>query len=162
MSNLLKQCFVVNSTEGKRIINSNRRMEESLMKNESGEHMQQNDASEFDDTKSEKELIPTYEEEKVRLEQLRKEMIADAQTMANQITSTAQSEANGILDAAKKSAQQLFEDQRKLGYEEGKQQSVQELQKQKEQLEQEYSGRKQQLQEEYSDQIGRASCRERV
>ena len=111
MSNLLKQCFVVNSTEGKRIINSNRRMEESLMKNESGEHMQQNDASEFDDTKSEKELIPTYEEEKVRLEQLRKEMIADAQTMANQITSTAQSEANGILDAAKKSAQQLFEDQ---------------------------------------------------
>ena len=132
MSNLLKQCFVVNSTEGKRIINSNRRMEESLMKNESGEHMQQNDASEFDDTKSEKELIPTYEEEKVRLEQLRKEMIADAQTMANQITSTAQSEANGILDAAKKSAQQLFEDQRKLGYEEGKQQSVQELQKQKE------------------------------
>ena len=85
MSNLLKQCFVVNSTEGKRIINSNRRMEESLMKNESGEHMQQNDASEFDDTKSEKELIPTYEEEKVRLEQLRKEMMADAQTMANQM-----------------------------------------------------------------------------
>lgn len=153
MSNILKQCFVVNSTEGKRIINSNRRMEESLMKNESGEHMQQNDASEFDDTKSEKELIPTYEEEKVRLEQLRKEMIADAQTMANQITSTAQSEADGILDAAKKSAQQLFEDQRKLGYEEGKQQSVQELQKQKEQLEQEYSGRKQQLQEEYSDRM---------
>ena len=80
-------------------------------------------------------------------------MIADAQTMANQITSTAQSEADGILDAAKKSAQQLFEDQRKLGYEEGKQQSVQELQKQKEQLEQEYSGRKQQLQEEYSDRM---------
>mgnify|MGYP001379807978 CR=1 FL=1 len=77
---------------------------------------------------AEEESLPTYEEEKVKLEQLRKAMIADAQTMANQITSTAHSEANGILDAAKQSAQQLFEEQRKLGYEEGRQQSEQELQ----------------------------------
>ena len=153
MSNLLKQCFVVNSTQGNRIINSNQHMKErmasegrSLSEESQGEQTGSADVAE-------EESLPSYEEEKVKLEQLRKAMIADAQTMANQITSTAHSEANGILDAAKQSAQQLFEEQRKLGYEEGNKQSEQELQAARAQLEQEYAQKKEQLQVEYNERM---------
>ena len=88
MSNLLKQCFVVNSTQGNRIINSNQHMKERM----AGEGRLLSEEPEGELTGSadaaEEESLPSYEEEKVKLEQLRKAMIADAQTMANQITSS--------------------------------------------------------------------------
>lgn len=147
MSNLLKQCFVVNSTEGNRIINSDRYMREHMSKDGGESHEKTPDEQSRQSV--EEEAFPSFEEEKAKLEQFRKDMIADAQTMANQITSTAQSEAKGILDAAKQSARQLFEEQRKRGYEEGNQQSMQELEAARTKLQQEFEQRKQQLQNDY-------------
>ena len=104
MSNLLKQCFVVNSTEGNRIINSDRYMKEHMSIDGGISHEKTSDDQ--NEQSPEAEAFPSFEEEKAKIEQFRKDMIANAQTMANEITSTAQSEANGILDAAKQSARQ--------------------------------------------------------
>ena len=75
MSNLLKQCFVGNSTEGKRIINSNQRMEEYEREHLAGGSLPQNGEDNTDAGALEEEILPTHEEEKARLEQFRKEMI---------------------------------------------------------------------------------------
>ncbi len=151
MSNLLKQCFVVNSTEGNRIINSDRYMKEYMSRDGGISHEKALD--EQNEQSVEEEALPSFEEEKAKIEQFRKDMIANAQTMANQITSTAQSEANGILEAANQSARQLFEDQRKLGYEEGNKQSVQELEAAKAQLQHEFEQRRQELQNDYESRM---------
>lgn len=156
MSNLLKQCFVVN-TEGNRIINSDRSMQERLKKEEMGQYAPQTEETDSD-AQVKQGSLPTFEEEKEKLEQFRKEMIAGAQTMANQITSTAQSKANGILDAAKLSAQQLFEEQKQFGYEEGKKQSEQELATAKAQLQQEYDQNEQRLQLDYKERMEHMEC----
>ena len=73
MSNLLKQCFVVNSTQGNRIINSDQHMKERM----AGEGRSLSEEPEGELTGSadeaEEESLPSYEEEKVKLEQLRKD-----------------------------------------------------------------------------------------
>lgn len=143
MSNLLKQCFVVESADGKRIINSNQRIQECLAHN--GTTTQEENA----DTQNELGHPEVSEEQKNQLEMLRKQIIADAQTMANQITSTAESKARGILDAAKESAQDFFEEQRKIGYEEGRKQSVEELHTMEAQLEQQIAQKEEALEQNY-------------
>lgn len=147
MSNLLKQCFVVNSTEGTRIINSDQYLKEHISKKNEESHENLSDG--LRELTENEETLLSVEEEKAKLEQFRKDMIANAQTMANQITATAEAKANGMLEAAKQSAQELFEEQRKLGYDEGNRQSAQELEASKKELEQEYEQRKQQLQTDY-------------
>lgn len=153
LSNLFKQCFVVNSAEGKRIINSNKRMEECLSQIGTSAHVPQGESIELSSEGSDEDAVNAYEEEKAKLETLRKEMIAHAQTMANQITATAQSEANGIMYAAKTQAQELFEEQKKLGYEEGQRQSELEKKELFEQLEQDFLQKKKQLESDYENRM---------
>ena len=151
MSNLLKQCFVVESADGKRIINANERMRECLAHN--GMNVQVPEDESADGQTAEQGQNEISEEQKNQLEVLRKQIIADAQTMANQITSTAESKARGILDAAKESAQALFDDQRKLGYEEGQRQSAEELRKMEAQLEQQTAQKEEALQQNYENRL---------
>ena len=122
MSNLLKQCYVVSSGTGTRIINSNDGVRQKL------KELQQEQAPEQVDVSAEdgQENAPAGFSQGIQaktlqidVEALRREVLEKAAVEADEITSTAKEDAERIRGEAEEKARTLYEEQKKLGYEEG-------------------------------------------
>ena len=122
MSNLLKQCYVVSSGTGTRIINSNDGVRQKL------KELQQEQAPEQVDVSAEdgQENAPAGFSQGIQaktvqidVEALRREALEKAAVEADEITSTAKEDAERIRGEAEEKARTLYEEQKKLGYEEG-------------------------------------------
>ncbi len=146
MSNLLKQCYVVDSSKGMRIINSNIRMDERLRELGTPVHIPEEESVEF----------PSVEEEvqpQIDVEQIRREAMEAARLEADQITAAARQEAENILARAREHSEVLFEEQKRLGYEEGARLKEAELKQQGERLEADYRAREQELSDSYQEKL---------
>ena len=145
MSNLLKQCYVVTSGTGTRIINSNERVRERLK-----EFMPQDTEAEGADAG----FSQGIEAQPVELdvEALRKEALNQAAIEADQITSAAKEDAARIRSEAETNAAALYEEQKKLGYEEGARQREEELTREHEAQMEALHAQKTQLEEQYAKQ----------
>lgn len=160
MSNLLKQCYVVNSGEGTRIINSNERIRQRLqesggnvfttettVQNTGDGHSQENGtAAEFSDG---------IEAQPVRVdtETIRKEIMDKASAEADEILSAAKADAENIRTEAEKQAQILLEEYKKKGYEEGTKNREEELNQQHKEAMESLQAQKVQLQKQYETRL---------
>ena len=146
MSNLLKQCYVVDSAQGMRIINSNIRMDERLRELGTPLHIPEEESME----------LPTAEEvqqSQMEVEQLRREALEDARREAEQITEAARIEAEQILARAREQAVSLCEEQKLLGYQEGARKKEEELEEKSRELECAFQEKDQQLTEAYEEKL---------
>ena len=149
MSNLLKQCYVVSSGTGTRIINSNDGVRQKL------KELQQEQAPETVQAPAEdgQEKAPAgfsqgiqAETLQIDVEALRREALEKAAVEADEITSTAKEEAE-------EKARNLYEEQKKLGYEEGARRREEELNKEHEETMESLHAQKKQLEEQYHEKM---------
>ena len=143
MSNLLKQCYVVSSGTGTRIINSNDGVRQKL------KELQQEQAPEQVDVSAEdgQENAPAGFSQGIQaktvqidVEALRREALEKAAVEADEITSTAK-------------ARTLYEEQKKLGYEEGARCREEELNREHEKAMESLHAQKKQLEEQYHEKM---------
>lgn len=148
MSNLLKQCYVVNSGVGTRIINSNERVRQRLQ--ELGENAPAPQTS-VQTEEGQEGFAEGIEAQPVRVdaEAIRREIIDKAAAEADEILSTAKEDAERIRTEAQQQAQTLLEEKKKQGYEEGAKTREEELNRQQEEMESSIQAQKTQLQEQY-------------
>lgn len=175
MSNLLKQYYVVNSGEGKRVINYNAlaeerirsRMEESAApakgKGEAiaaaAQNTQQAESSEaaaepeFTQGIPVREVVPQPDTEEVA-----QKILADARAQADKICTEAQGRANLILEDAQNQAKLLYEEHKEIGYREGVQAREAELAELEQQMnadalahEEEYNRRSEELEASFRE-----------
>ena len=146
MSNLLKQCYVVSSGTGTRIINSNDGVRQKL------KELQQEQAPEQVDVSAEdgQENAPAGFSQGIQaktvqidVEALRREALEKAAVEADEITSTAKEDAERI----------LYEEQKKLGYEEGARCREEELNREHEKAMESLHAQKKQLEEQYHEKM---------
>ena len=137
MSNLLKQCYVVDSAQGMRIINSNIRMDERMRQLGTPLHIPREESVE----------LP------VDVEQIRREAEEAARQEAEQITDAARSEAEEILARAKEQAEALCEEHKLLGYREGARQKEEELEQKGRELAAAFQKKERELSESYQEKL---------
>lgn len=151
MSNLLKQCYVVNSGIGTRVINSNERVRQKLSELEKTSAAEQGNAQGMES--GENGFAEGIEAEKVKVdvEAIRKEVLDKASAEADEITSAAKEDAERIRREAEEKADTLLNEQSRRGYEEGAKKREEELQKEHEKMLQSLQAEKQQLEEQYQE-----------
>lgn len=139
MSNLLKQYYVVNSGEGKRVINYNALAEERIrsrmaentvptpvIKNRSEEPLPDKEESEepaFTQGLAAQPVAP----QRPDAEELAQKILADANAHADKIRKDAEQRAKLVLDDANNQAKLICEENREIGYKEGMQAREEEL-----------------------------------
>lgn len=156
MSNLLKQCYVVNSGTGTRIINSNEGVRQKL-KELQQEQMPEPSENPAEDAGGD---APAGFSEGIQaqtvqidVEALRREALDKAAAEADEITSTAKEDAERIRKEAEEKARTLYEEQKKLGYEEGAKRREEELNKAHEEEMESLHAQKKQLEEQYHEKM---------
>ena len=167
MSNLLKQYFVVNSEDGKRIINSNGLVEERIRQLAVGARVPEEERLEFPGNAVEEtsadfaegiEAETVVEEPKPDPDEIARQILADAREKADQMLNDAHAQAKQIVADAEAEAQKLYEEQKQLGYASGASEKEQELEARRQQVvedsnrrEEEFKNRKAELEEEYME-----------
>lgn len=167
LSNLLKQYFVVNSEDGKRIINSNGLVEERIRQLAVGARVPEEERLEFPGNAVEEtsadfaegiEAETVVEEPKPDPDEIARQILADAREKADQMLNDAHSQAKQLVADAEAEAQKLYEEQKQLGYAEGAGAKEQELEACRQQVvedsnrrEEEFKNRKAELEEEYME-----------
>lgn len=149
LSNLLKNCFVVNQESQARVINADDRY---VPKNASA----QNVFSNFQDNYSEEDDASdgflaglNAEEVYVEPEVLPEELLAQARAEAEMIVASAQAEAIRISDNARLEAEKIFERSKLEGYNEGSAKLRSEVADEKARMQEELVELKHQLKDEY-------------
>ena len=146
LSNLLKQCNVVDSSQGMRIINSNIRMDERLRELGTPVHVPEEESVELPP-------VEQVQEPQIDVEQIRSEALEAARQEAQQITAAAEAEAENILARARETADVLFEDQKRMGYEEGTRQKEAELEEKNAAMEASCRERQKELEDAYREKL---------
>ena len=156
LSNLLKQCYVVNSDGGKRIINSDQRLEKShFHNNEVNIHKELPIMPKLDGISA----VPTgdpaqkIQNIKAEAEKIRQVTLEVAKREAQSIIENAQVNAQQILQNAGEKANKLMQEQKQLGYAEGGKEKEEALEAQYREKEQELEARKQELESQYEQNI---------
>lgn len=149
MSNLLKQCFVVNSGEGMRIINSNDRLKENCVHAQSVENIEPQDSQNPDDN----EFAEGIEVTKLDVEAIRRDVLAEANKEADRILSDAKAQADQLLREADEKVKILFEEQKQLGYNEGARVKEEELDQKAAEAEEDFKTRKRELSDTYEQKL---------
>ncbi len=161
MSNLLKQCYVVNSGQGMRIINSNDRIYErlhevgigaSVVPEENPNILMDMQGNETNGNGAEAQSV-MEEMPKVDVEAIRKEVLAKAQAEADYLLADARKEAERLLQEADEKAQTVFEEQKKLGYAEGVREKEILLEEQKRGIQEELEEKKKGLSDAYEKKL---------
>lgn len=145
MSNLLKQCYVVESSRGMRIINSNERMDEKLRELGTAVHVPEEESVELPSVEDMSPQIDT--------EAIRREALEAARLEAEKITAAAREEAEQIAARAKEEAAHLFEEQKRLGYEEGVRQKEEELAAKSASMEESLKAKERELDDAYGERL---------
>jgi flagellar assembly protein FliH len=155
LSNLLKQCFVVNSGQGIRVIDSNGRMNERLNEIGTDAHMPPEENSENGEASvsSGEEFAAGIEAPKIDVEEIRQEAVAAAQEEADHIIAEARAQADQMLEDANADAQRMFEEQKDAGYQEGVKIMEAELEQKRTALEEEYQQQSRQLADTYEQKM---------
>lgn len=146
MSNLLKQCYVVDSAQGMRIINSNSRMDERMRQLGTPLHIPREESVELPVTED-------AQHPQIDVEQIKREAEEAARQEAEQITDAARREAEEILAQAKVQAESLCEEQKLLGYQEGARQKEEELEQKSRELDETFRQRESMLTETYEEKL---------
>lgn len=148
MSNLLKQCFIVNSDKGARIINSNARVSQR-MEEISAERLKEEQAGAA--ARAEGDFAEGIEASAVEIDTaaIKRQVLDQAGEEAQQILSAAKEDANRIIEDAKSQAEAEFAEQKRLGYEEGVREKEEALNRQMEEREQSLALRQQELEETF-------------
>ncbi len=182
MSNLVKQYYVVEPENKKRIINNNQLIKDKLEQYEketefksglffpglSGENVGK---AEIDETQNEPDDMETVSDsneeefvdgieaavvETTDTDSTVEQILQRANEKADDIIEVANKNADVIIQKAKENAELIYEEKRKEGYEAGSIQKEQEIEQLKEQLEEEYLQKKQELElevESYTSQL---------
>ena len=156
LSNLLKQCYVVNSDGGKRIINSDQRLEKSrLHNNEVNIHKELPIMPKLDGIAALPTGDPAQEIQKIKAEaeKIRQVTLEVAKREAQSIIENAQVNAQQILQNAGEKANKLMEEQKQLGYAEGGKEKEAALEAQYREKEKGLEARKQELEAQYEQNI---------
>lgn len=156
LSNLLKQCYVVNSDGGKRIINSDQRLEKSHFHNdEVNIHKELPIMPKLDGISAVPTGDPAQEIQKIKAEaeKIRQVTLEVAKREAQSIIENAQVNAQQILQNAGEKANKLMQEQKQLGYAEGGKEKEEALEAQYREKEQELEARKQELESQYEQNI---------
>ena len=156
LSNLLKQCYVVNSDGEKRIINSDQRLEKShFHNNEVNIHKELPIMSKLDGISAVPTCDPAQEIQKIKAEaeKIRQVTLEVAKREAQSIIENAQVNAQQILQNAGEKANKLMQEQKQLGYAEGGKEKEEALEAQYREKEQELEARKQELESQYEQNI---------
>lgn len=156
LSNLLKQCYVVNSDGGKRIINSDQRLEKShFHNNEVNIHKELPIMPKLDGISAVPTGDPAQKIQKIKAEaeKIRQVTLEVAKREAQSIIENAQVNAQQILQNAGEKANKLMQEQKQLGYAEGGKEKEEALEAQYREKEQELEARKQELESEYEQNI---------
>ena len=149
LSNLLKQCYVVNSDGGKRIINSDQRLEKShFHNNEVNIHKELPIMPKLDGISAVPTGDPAQEIQNIKAEaeKIRQVTLEVAKREAQSIIENAQVNAQQILQNAGEKANKLMQEQKQLGYAEA-------VEAQYREKEQELEARKQELESQYEQNI---------
>lgn len=149
MSNLLKQCYVVNSSGQMRIINSNDRVNDRLKELGADAHVSEEAGQEVKQESADDSFSEGLEAPKIDAEAIRREAVEAAQAEADRITGQAQAEAQRMLAEADEQAKILFEEQKNLGYQEGARAKEEELEAKRAELEERTAARDRELSEDY-------------
>ena len=151
LSNLLKQCFVVNHEDGKRIINADERyVNRNIPVNNPAPVFQEDLAP------GSEEILDGFlaglnaEEVFVEPEVVPEDLIAQARAEAEAIVAAAQAEAIQISDNARLEAEKLFEKSKLEGYNEGSSKLRTEVADEKARMQEELIELKHQLKEEHN------------
>lgn len=156
LSNLLKQCYVVNSDGGKRIINSDQRLEKSHFHNdEVNIHKELPIMPKLDGISAVPTGDPAQKIQKIKAEaeKIRQVTLEVAKREAQSIIENAQVNAQQILQNAGEKANKLMQEQKQLGYAEGGKEKEEALEAQYREKEQELEARKQELESQYEQNI---------
>ena len=156
LSNLLKQCYVVNSDGGKRIINSDQRLEKSRLHNkEVNIHKELPIMPKLDGISAVPTGDPAQEIQKIKAEaeKIRQVTLEVAKREAQSIIENAQVNAQQILQNAGEKANKLMEEQKQLGYAEGGKEKEAALEAQYREKEKGLEARKQELEAQYEQNI---------
>ena len=156
LSNLLKQCYVVNSDGGKRIINSDQRLEKShFHNNEVNIHKELPIMPKLDGISAVPTGDPAQEIQNIKAEaeKIRQVTLEVAKREAQSIIENAQVNAQQILQNAGEKANKLMQEQKQLGYAEGGKEKEEALEAQYREKEQELEARKQELESQYEQNI---------
>ena len=156
LSNLLKQCYVVNSDGGKRIINSDQRLEKSrLHNNEVNIHKELPIMPKLDGIAALPTGDPAQEIQKIKAEaeKIRQVTLEVAKREAQSSIENAQVNAQQILQNAGEKANKLMEEQKQLGYAEGGKEKEAALEAQYREKEKELETRKQELEMQYEQSV---------
>lgn len=145
MSNLLKQCYVVDSSRGMRIINSNVRMDEKLKELGTPLHVPEEENPPLPQVEA---CVP-----KVDTEAIKREALEAAEQEAKKITDAAREQAEEIRARAREEAENLFTEQKRLGYEEGMRQKEAELEAKSAAVDETLRAREQELTDAYEERL---------
>lgn len=173
MSNLLKQYYVVNAGEGKRVINYNALVEERIrshMEGAAAEKGAKKPSAEraADDSESAKESEPaefsqgieakTIVPQQPNTEEIERRVLAEAREKADKICSDAEQRAKLVLEDAQNQARLLYEEHKEIGYREGVQAREEELAALEKQLnadaqarEEEFNRRREELESDFRE-----------
>lgn len=153
MSNLVKGGFVIRTSDEKRVINYNQRIEARLRELERARIEElRAQGIEPEETYFEEGLeaeapdVPSFEETSAQAEA----MIREAEEEANRILEDARKEADQITILAQNKSLRLMEEQKYVGYQHGLEQAQAETESLKTQLQEEYYQKKEDLQKEYN------------
>lgn len=153
LSNLLKQCYVINSGEGMRIINSNAKINERLQEIGTGAPVPENEKIELPGDSREYEFSEGMEIQKIDIEAMKSEAMEVARAEAEEITARARAEAETILEEAREQVKDLFEEQKQLGFQEGVAEKESEFAARRATLEEEMDTRRKELSEAYQSRM---------
>ncbi len=150
LSNLLKQCFVINHENEKRIINTDQRFKPVTQPVE--EHVPDSEEI-LDGFLADLDAEEVYIEEPVDPQITAEAMIEDAKAEAERILASAKAEALKIADDAHKEAEMLFEQKKVEGYNTGASQLKSEIEAERADIQEELARYKQQLLEEHDSKM---------
>lgn len=156
LSNLLKQCYVVNSDGGKRIINSDQRLARSNSHNTDIDiHKELPIMPKLDGISAVPTGDPAKEIQKIKAdaEKIRQVTLEVAKREAKSIIENAQIKAQQVLQEAGEKANQLMEEQKKIGYMEGGKEKEAALEAEYCEKEQGLETRKQELESQYEKNV---------
>lgn len=155
LSNLFKQCFVINNESEKRIIDSDQRFKSGIV----AEKVVVQQESFAESVSGSEELLDGFlagleAEEVIPEPQITpEEILEQAKAEADMIVATAKAEAMRIADDAKKEADMLFEQRKQEGYREGVAKMQNELDSQKARLNSDFAQMEHTLQSEYENRL---------
>ena len=150
MSNLLKQCFIVNSDKGARVINSNARVSQRMEEISTARLKEEQSLEQTGDGFAEGIEVSAVE---VDTAAIKRKVLNQASEEAEQILSAAKEDANRILEDAKSQAETEFEEQKRLGYEKGAREKEEALNRQIEEKEQTLAFRQQEMEKDYQSRL---------